>query len=592
MNLFMRSVSILASAAFLSLAPVSFALASTQDAANDNTAGVTLTVDPNLPIPNENCDAYFSCKQNSSTSSRCKLPNGLSKCEKKGKDGSDPQPTNSGQGTGGNPDQNQNSNEEQPQQASSGSSSANCNDTSSDPENTQAKNKGTLKNKGADVGVADKPGVGKKSACQQINGSFDQRARQAYQQGEVGKKGLSGTNFPALEKDLQEYAKNREACLTNQAGAANQCLEGLSPNTDQAAAGVNNVLGQVGQNASDTCGKFSKAMDLAKAGLAAFNGQCGAAKGGCSSSCSKATSGLAALKKKAQAAMSSANCSQAVTPEQQAACPALLEAYKSALQEGIQAAEQEMDSKDPEAVAGKQSLCDKKYTANIGSALQGIMSMLAGMKQGSKCEEETDGTAEQLGTLADKCMQPENASLPECICKANPRTVGCSAAYQSMSANGKNELGGGINDKANVDPSGNSGTLDNNGLGGMEQAARSPSGDGGAGAPMGGGGAGIGSSTVGNGNGAGGGEGAGGKGLNTNILGGAGGGGAGGGAWGAGGAGDKYRQYLPGGAKDPAKALAGQQSWKNEVTGQGGKSNWEKVKDRYRDNKSTLLNQN
>lgn len=577
MNLFMRSFSILASAAFLSLAPVSSFADDTVVAVATGTSMKKNDCDPGR---NKTQPEINYCNEQARIAQEEK--------EKKQQQQASPQTPAADQ----NQNNAQNGNEDQ-QQASSGSSSANCNDTSSDPENAQAKNKGTLKNKpGVDVGIADKPGIGKKSACQQINGSFDQRARQAYQKGEVEKKGLSGTNFPALEKDLQEYAKNREACLTNQAGAANQCLEGLSPNTDQAAAGVNNVLGQVGQNASDTCGKFSKAMDLAKAGLSAFNGQCGAAQGSCSSSCSKAASGLAALKKKAQAAKASANCSQAVTPEQQAVCPGFLQAYQKALDEGIAAAEQETDSKDAESVAGKQKLCDKKYTANIGSALQGIMSMLAGMQQGNNCEEETDGTAEQLGTLADKCMQPENASLPECICKANPRTVGCSNAYQSMSASGKNELGGGINDKTNVDPSNSSGTLDNSGLGGMEQAARSPSGDSGAGAPMGGGGAGIGSSNVGNGSGAGAGDGAGGKGLNTNILGGAGGGGAGGGAWGAGGAGDKYRQYLPGGAKDPAKALAGQQSWKNEVTGQGGKSNWEKVKDRYRDNKSTLLNQN
>ena len=40
-------------------------------------------------------------------------------------------------------------------------------------------------------------------------------------------------------------------------------------------------------------------------------------------------------------------------------------------------------------------------------------------------------------------------------------------------------------------------------------------------------------------------------------------------------------------AKDPA--MNGN-SWANEVTGQGGKSNWEKVRDRYKDNNTSLLN--
>jgi hypothetical protein len=262
--------------------------------------------------------------------------------------------------------------------------------------------------------------------------------------------------------------------------------------------------------------------------------------------------------------------------------------YKQALNTAIEQAKQEQNTSDEESVAGKMKTCSDKYAKQLGSALQGIMGMLAGMMQGNKCEQETAGTSDEQvpGTVADKCILPENASLPECICKLNPRTVGCASAFAQSESGVGGQVSGGLTDKANVNPTDKSTGALNTGNG-MQHGELASDGSGSPGAP-GGGSAGLGSSNVGQGGGAGGGEG-GGKGLNTNILGGtAGGGGSGAGGWNGGG--DKLRQYLPGGAKDPSRSVAGQQAWTKEVTGEGGKSNWEKVKDRYRDNKNTLLN--
>lgn len=565
MNSFMRSVSILFSALTLLSAP-SFAIASDTEVASVK-----------IGRPG-NEDELKDCEE--------KVKKGqLEKCEptfevKKNTDnnGGGQQPSGGG-GQEGTPQQQAENPQQQGQQQGdqgSGGGGGNCNDVS---ERTSANNAELLKN-GADQGKGDKPGKGKKAACEQIKGSFDQRARQISQSGtSVGLQ----TSFSSLEKDYNEYMKNREACLNGQADANNECLEGNSQNTSNASNGVGDVLGQVGQNASDTCGKFSKAMDIAKAGLAAFSAACGTAQGACSSSCSKASSGLKALVQKAQKEMSGgAKCTN---PSQEEACKPLLAQYNSAINEGIGAAQQEMESSDAESVAGKQKICDTKYKGNMGNALQGLMGMLAGMMQGNKCEEETNGTAEQKGTLEDKCILPENASLPECICKANPLTVGCGASYAKIEANGS-QYSGGLENKVNVDPSRDTASVETPSSG-IEHGPMS-SDSGAAGAPMGGGSAGIGGGGTGSGAGAGGGEGDGRSGLNANILAGTGGGGGSGG-WGAGRGGDSYRNYLPGGAKDPNKALAGQQAWTKEVTGQGGKSNFEKVKDRYFDNKGTLL---
>ena len=82
------------------------------------------------------------------------------------------------------------------------------------------------------------------------------------------------------------------------------------------------------------------------------------------------------------------------------------------------------------------------------------------------------------------------------------------------------------------------------------------------------------------------------KGLNTNILSGMDGGGGGGGGSRGGGRVDPslsaYQAYMPGGAKDPSRGVASKTFGNGQVTASGSKSNWEKVRERYRENKPTL----
>jgi hypothetical protein len=257
---------------------------------------------------------------------------------------------------------------------------------------------------------------------------------------------------------------------------------------------------------------------------------------------------------------------------------------------------QETTDKDNRSMAGKALLCTAKYAQLALSAVAGIASIAGAFKQGKSCEEETDASAGKTAeTAAEKCTVAANAQLPECICLKNPMLEGCGAIVSKATDNAS----GGLSALSSVGTGdGSASGLSSGDLMGGKEIADMPqreasSDPAGVGAPMGGGSAGLGGSGGGFG-------GAGrdpaaddkGKSLNTNILGGTGGGG--GGDWGSsGGSGsDKsgYRSFLPGGSKDPLKAAGAQQSWTKEVTGQGGKSNFEKVKDRYNDNKSTLLN--
>ncbi|MEK2647166.1 hypothetical protein [Bdellovibrio sp. BCCA] len=413
-------------------------------------------------------------------------------------------------------------------------------------------------------------------------------------------KGMSATmvtpTFEVITKEYAEYKPTKESCVSRHAGAANACLEHLSPNILTGITTLNTILSTLGGAAvKDQCSGFANAMDIAKAAMTAYTAACGTMKAGCGLSCVGARKGLEKMQK--------AKSGLATCPDpNDTACPGAAKAYNAALGSLDSAAAKELVPGQEESMAGKAKLCTEKYAQLLTSGLAGIASLLNSINQGKKCEEESNGST--TPQVADVCSDPakaqteeclcKNPQSPQCICFKNPRTAGCSTGLAGVGENSAgSQVATGATDKSNVVASAGTPNL-GGGDGGMQLGERNPSSadGGGIGAPTGGG-AGLGGSGGGSGGGAGGRgeESAGKKGLDTNILGGTGGGGGGGswGAYGGGSSSEKYRAYLPGGAKDPNKA-AGQQAWTKEVTGQGGKSNWEKVKERYRDNKNTLLN--
>lgn len=419
---------------------------------------------------------------------------------------------------------------------------------------------------------------------------------------------LLNTQRQKIVEGYERYARNRPKCIELHSTAASACLESLSPHIASTAATINTLLSTAGTAVTDNCSKFKTAMDIAKGGLTLYTAACGAAKAGCGGYCVAARSGLESMKRYAEVALRATGgvtCNPAVhdTPEKLAQCESGAKTtYRNVLLglsgtrsvEQAVAGELERNSSNG-SVAEKISLCTTQYAALAASAVSGIASLMGAFNQGNKCEDETTANPTPTASVADltnKCQKEENKNLPECICMANPRTEGCSGSGGDRAGNNNSRSGLTTGDGSN----GATRTVAGADLGsdtpmGIEPGAVNNSGGGaGASGSTGGGGSGLGG---GSGGGSGGpnaaADGAGGKGLDTNILGGASGGG-GGGYGGVGGSGDKYRQYLPGGAKDPAKGMAGQSAASREVTGQGGKSNFEKVKDRYIDNKKSLLN--
>lgn len=395
--------------------------------------------------------------------------------------------------------------------------------------------------------------------------------------------------YPSLYKGLMLYSANWGNCVSRQSKAASVCLETKAPALAALLPQLNILMSAAGASVNDSCSKFANAMDLVKAGLTAYTAACGTMKAGCGYSCVQARKGLELIDKGLK------ESSDVCANPQSETCIASQKKFNAARAAASENVPLELAKGDKKSVAGKEALCSGKYTELALSAVAGISSVANSMNQAKKCDDDTSASNTAAQTLEQKCAIEANAKLPECICLKNPMLEGCgsTAVKGTTSAEGFGSVSSSGDKTVGKGKGLNSGDLAMDGSSVAE--GKDTASAGGAPAPVGGGGGGgAGLGGVGGGSGSGrdpADDKTGQKALNANILGG-GGGGGGGGGWGARGGGSDsskgYRSYLPGGDKDPNK-MAGQQSWTKEVTGQGGKSNWEKVKDRYRDNKSTLL---
>ncbi|MNJ91197.1 hypothetical protein D3C87_88440 [compost metagenome] len=415
---------------------------------------------------------------------------------------------------------------------------------------------------------------------------------------------VQAPNLTAMQEAAARYIDSKSTCVSMQSKAAYACLEQLSPELASTTSKVNIAASAIsGFAVTDACSNFSKIMDVAKAGMTAYTAACGTMKAGCGYSCVKSRDGLTNLMEisKKTPIGNSFKCipTNPADQSQIARCEAATKKYHMAYSEVVSNVQRELDPKQERSIAGKASLCTGKYAELALSAVAGIASLVNSIKQGQKCEEESSASDVASNTvptdLAVKCVMAEYKETVECKCYYNPRLQGCANGLEKAGANAGNDSGFGSNnsDFSARDPAAD---IDMGSLGGLGDPLAPPKGGesspGMAGAPVGGGSAGLGGGGGGGGGPSGGDGGGSHKGLNTDILSGSGGGGGGG--WGgrgggsASGSGSKYRSYLPGGANDPNK-MSGQSASK-EVTGQGGKSNWEKVRDRYRDNNTTLLN--
>lgn len=402
------------------------------------------------------------------------------------------------------------------------------------------------------------------------------------------------------------YANLHSSCVKTQATASTICREETSPQLQGTLNQVNTVASLIsGVAITDACSSLAKMARLATGGLTAYTAACSAARATCEGACATVKNNLDRVKDLSGqitpacthfTAVNRTDIAQlTMETDSIAACAAYQAAHGEYMTMVNKVIVPDSTIGETKSIALRDKACTYEYTSMIASAGAGIVSLVNSFKQGKQCEEDTDGTGATdvaaTPTQGEKCALPENAATQECICYNNPRTTGCGNSYSKLDAGDRDALGASIG--ATSDVAGGGALNLGDGIGTeMTHAERNSNSAGGLpGAPTGGG-----SGLGGSGGGSGAGRAAASEGkaetadYDSGFEGGGGGrGGFGGGGSGAG-SGNKYRSYLPGGEKDPAKALAGNEAWKKEVTGQAGKSNFEKISDRYRDNNSTLLN--
>ncbi len=338
----------------------------------------------------------------------------------------------------------------------------------------------------------------------------------------------------------------------------------------------------IGSSIGEQCKGISNALSKAGTALGLYQAACAGAQAICEGSCATVYTQLEVFRTQVTKLVSDANAMVANCPAIHPACESFHK-DKNEISKFAGAVNPILPSAQT-ITSDKRVVCGQ-YKISAKTAMLGAVSALKGFAQSKNCEDKnSNGDVASMDCSNTKSL---SYSSPNCMCARGEKSPAecqninintgnlktAAIALPKNSQNSKDEkLGGGLGldaDSSSLGPQ-------NAGLSG----APSPV-DGGGGGLGGGGGTGGGAQdSAGNG-----------KRLNTNILGGGFGGGGGGGSSGGGpGYGEmdaKLKDYMPGGKNDPNRSLASQMA--KEVTPQAGRSNWEKIRLRYRDHYSSLL---
>lgn len=402
--------------------------------------------------------------------------------------------------------------------------------------------------------------------------------------------GLEWTQSKKGAELSAKILKAEEQCQSRSNIARKLCLTCTSPEISKAATGIGVAMSALDltKGQAEACKKFGGVMDIAKAGIAAYNAACGGARMACSMGCEK----LNVVLEQSIAELE-------VYKKEQFSCYAKINATPPPISVSLQAQAQECFSesmnagfdikglKQYQASGPKPALvvCDT-YKLKLAAGATGLLSIIQKSQAAKTCENQL--TADSSSGDLD-CSKPENAKVVECMCRTNPTLAGCAGGgsgsndpYQNLAGDYSESS---ASSDSNVDLSATP-SID------TSSAFASESGSGGAaGFNNGGGGQG---GIAGNGSGkAADGSKVSARGLNKNILsgyeGGSGGGKGGSSGYSDDGYANQFKAFMPGGDKDPSRNPANAVFAGGQVTGAGSKSNWEKVSERYQANRPSFI---
>lgn len=263
-----------------------------------------------------------------------------------------------------------------------------------------------------------------------------------------------------LKADQQELTKDKISCSDTSAQAERLCSMVRSEKAQQVQQVMSvgaTVLSKV-TAASEACGTTSNLNKIAQGGMMAAQAACTAMKYRCDFSCKSAEKSLTKMKTKIEAAVQKCGASRLTTaPTAGPAIDVAFNEYKAMLEKQL----------TPEsAVPASVTQCEnhKLDMATMGLAALGFLSAA---QDAQKCKEQlaagggggngssTSGMAGPQMTTAEYCSQPQNAASITCKCTANPNAEGCTGSLMNSGvALGKINTNGGLSGFASAKQNG------------------------------------------------------------------------------------------------------------------------------------------
>lgn len=359
-----------------------------------------------------------------------------------------------------------------------------------------------------------------------------------------------------------EFDQEAQSCEQDAKEAAKQCGDQTNQNSQNAQNQSNNYSQQQqqsqgssaggGQGAQGECGGLGDLMKAIEPLLKQAGGECKAANEKCKSSCKKAQQGAS-------------KCG-GVPQDDQAAC------------QGDAQQNQQFGQKEEGACGAQDSNAMAFLAAAANAAMQAAQMAKCKKDTELDCSKEENKAKEECGGQELlNCALPKFAADPKCICQMNPRASGCPGSENPKDATRASK------EKRDKSSPGSDAGPSTGSPSTSDQLAPKASSAGLPFSPAGGGGGGKGADST-KGPELGGAP----KGMSADVLSGDYGGGGGGSKPGGGGYpdGDPRNGALAKAKKAADRRLASQGAW----TGSMGRSNWDKIKERYRDNRPTLMN--
>lgn len=231
---------------------------------------------------------------------------------------------------------------------------------------------------------------------------------------------LLGEVTPGLASVISEWKSAREACADKHVNAQVACLEHCSPELNTAVQLTGELTRLINLTAGAThasCGTFGDVMRTLQGGFTAYHAGCAMAKSHCESSCGVAQDRL----QKIEASLIKATVACAVKDGQTTAgCKIVVARVRSFLQ-------LELSRLHPAATTAKLNTCAVAFKKKLGDSLTSTAALLTSLQASAQCQDDSTATsADADGASTDSdCSSPDNQQKQECICRDQPRTPGC-----------------------------------------------------------------------------------------------------------------------------------------------------------------------